>query len=260
MVHPSADIYGSDRVFAESVRALVAGGWSVDVVAGSDGPLRDAVEGAGARFTVGRVPVLRKAALSPSGLAGLAGELPGAARAAAAVLRSVRPDVVYVNTVTLPAWIGFARRRRARVVCHVHEAEHQLPAPVRTARSGTILVAEDEPGVRRLVEAFLRGAGHDVLVAPDGAEALALAAARGGRVDLLLTDVVMPGMNGRELHQALCQARPGLPVLYMSGYPALPATLQDIVDGERDAFIAKPFTRAQLLARVEEMLRAPARV
>ena len=123
-------------------------------------------------------------------------------------------------------------------------------------RAGTILVAEDEPGVRRLVEAFLRGAGHEVLVAPDGAQALALAAGHAGRLDLLLTDVVMPGMNGRELHQALCRGRPGLPVLYMSGYPALPSTLQDIVDGERDEFIAKPFTRAQLLARVEALLRA----
>jgi CheY-like chemotaxis protein len=118
-------------------------------------------------------------------------------------------------------------------------------------------VAEDEPGVRRLVEGFLRGAGHEVIVAADGAEALARATAHAGAVDLLLTDVVMPGMNGRELHEALCRTRPGLPVLYMSGYPALPSTLQDIVDGEREAFIAKPFTRARLLAQVEAVLRAP---
>jgi FixJ family two-component response regulator len=72
----------------------------------------------------------------------------------------------------------------------------------------------------------------------------------------LLTDVVMPGMNGRELHEALAARRPGLPVLYMSGYPALPSTLQDIVEGGRDAFIAKPFARAELLRRVEELLAA----
>lgn len=109
--------------------------------------------------------------------------------------------------------------------------------------------------MRRLVEGFLRAAGYEVVAAEDGREALGLAA-RAGQLDLLLTDVVMPGMNGRELHQALAPGRPGLPVLYMSGYPALPATLQDIVDGERDEFIAKPFTRAQLLKRVEELLAA----
>jgi two-component system cell cycle sensor histidine kinase/response regulator CckA len=123
-------------------------------------------------------------------------------------------------------------------------------------RTGTILVVEDESGVRRLVESFLRGAGHTVLVAPDASQALALAGGHAGRIDLLLTDVVMPGMNGRELHQALRAGRPALPVLYMSGYPALPSSLQDLVDGDRDAFIAKPFTRAQLLARVEAMLGA----
>jgi PAS domain S-box-containing protein len=133
------------------------------------------------------------------------------------------------------------------------------PAPAPAAegrRGGRVLLVEDEPGVRRLVEGYLRGAGYEVLAAADGHEALELAARAPGGLDLLLSDVVMPGMNGRELYLALAAHRAGLRVLYMSGYPALPSTLQDLVEGGRDAFIAKPFTRAQLLARLDEVLAA----
>jgi hypothetical protein len=141
LVHPSADLYGSDRVLVESVRALAGAGWSVTVLVGTDGPMRTAVEAAGARLLVGPVPVLRRAVLSPRGLPGFARELPPTARAGGELLRSLRPDVVYVNTVTLPAWVGLARRHRARVLCHVHEAEHALPAAVRTALAAPLLGA-----------------------------------------------------------------------------------------------------------------------
>ncbi|MBL0274673.1 MAG: response regulator [Anaeromyxobacter sp.] len=129
------------------------------------------------------------------------------------------------------------------------------PAP--PLRPLTILVAEDEPGVRRLVEGYLREAGHAVLAAPDGAAALALADAHAGAIDLLLSDVVMPGMNGRQLHEALHLRRPAVRVLFMSGYPALPGTQEEIVGSATGEVLAKPFTRAELLARLAEVAAAP---
>ena len=84
---------------------------------------------------------------------------------------------------------------------------------------------------------------------------LALATNEGVDIDLLLTDVVMPGMNGRQLHEALTARRPGLRVVFISGYPALPGTQEEIVAGGPDAVLAKPFTREELLARVALVAR-----
>ena len=132
------------------------------------------------------------------------------------------------------------------------------PRPSPAAAPATVLLAEDEPAVRRLVAAYLAEAGHRVLAAADGAEALAMAAAHPGPIDLLVSDVVMPGMNGRELHEALRAGRPGVRVVFMSGYPALPGTQEEIVAGGPEAVLAKPFTREELLARVALALAAPA--
>jgi two-component system, cell cycle sensor histidine kinase and response regulator CckA len=146
-------------------------------------------------------------------------------------------------------------------------AEGALPAlggaaPARgaapAARPLSVLLAEDEPAVRRLVAGYLAEAGHAVLVAEDGERALAQAAAHPGPIDLLVSDVVMPGMNGRQLHEALHAARPGLRVVFMSGYPALPGTQEEIVSGGPGAVLAKPFTREELLARVAQVVEAPA--
>jgi CheY-like chemotaxis protein len=124
------------------------------------------------------------------------------------------------------------------------------PAP---AAGETILLAEDEPAVRTLVGAILRRQGYRVLDAQGGADALALAAAHEGRIDLLLTDVVMPDTNGVQLAKRLVRDRPDLKVVYMSGYAE--HALADGVD--RDAivhFISKPFTSNVLCARVREVL------
>ena len=84
--------------------------------------------------------------------------------------------------------------------------------------SETILVVEDQDELRSLICEVLEDAGHTVLAAANGLEALARAESHGGAVDLLLTDVVMPGMNGRELAERLTALRPGLRVLFVSGY------------------------------------------
>ena len=115
--------------------------------------------------------------------------------------------------------------------------------------TGTVLVVEDEDAVRRLTKRILERQGYDVLEARDGRHALELAAAHEGAIDLLLTDMVMPEMNGRALAEELCAARPSLRVLYMSGY-----TDDDIVRrgmlGPGTGFLEKPFTPDSLARAV----------
>ena len=122
----------------------------------------------------------------------------------------------------------------------------------------TVLVAEDDHAVRKLVSAMLRGAGYHVLVAADGQEALKLADEFAGTIDLLVSDVVMPIMGGRELGEKLRQRRPQTVIMYMSGY-----TDDELVrHGVRDHaafFLAKPFAAAALTKMVRQALDAAKR-
>ena len=118
---------------------------------------------------------------------------------------------------------------------------------------GTILLAEDDDAVRAIARTTLERAGYVVLAANDGASALAIARAHEGPIDLLLTDVIMPVVNGRELAQAMTSLRPGIPVLFVSGYTdnvladyGLPSADQALLD--------KPFTPASLTAAVASLL------
>jgi two-component system cell cycle sensor histidine kinase/response regulator CckA len=124
-------------------------------------------------------------------------------------------------------------------------------------RRSTILVAEDEPAVRALVEKVLRDAGHTVLVAQDGTAALDLAARHKGRIDLLLTDIVMPGPSGIETARRMTADRPGIRVLYMSGW-ATETFRREGVDESEIALLPKPFSVAELIARVASALAEPA--
>jgi PAS domain S-box-containing protein len=128
--------------------------------------------------------------------------------------------------------------------------------PARSARgSETILLVEDEESLRKLADMFLRDRGYHVLTAADGVQALQVARQHPGPIHLLLTDVVMPGINGRVLAERLAPSQPGMKVLYMSGYT--------------DSFIAghgvleagshlqhKPFTEEALTRKVRELLDA----
>jgi signal transduction histidine kinase/CHASE1-domain containing sensor protein/CheY-like chemotaxis protein len=144
---------------------------------------------------------------------------------------------------------------------HVRFPAAAVPAeaPARTVAGasprgqGTVLVVEDEPGVLRLCAAVLGRLGYEVLAAGSPDEALDLAARRTGPIDLLLTDVVMPGMSGRALADALVEARPGLRCLFMSGYTP-ETTGRNGVEAERVPLLAKPFDAAELAARVREAL------
>lgn len=120
-----------------------------------------------------------------------------------------------------------------------------------TAR--TILLAEDEDAVRAVAAAALGRAGYRVIAARSGGEAIGIAASHGAPVDLLVTDVVMPGMMGPELATRLGRTQPGLRVLLTSGYTDDDRLLRELAS-ESLPFIAKPFTPDQLVARVRSLL------
>ena len=118
----------------------------------------------------------------------------------------------------------------------------------------TVLVVDDEPSVRTLAAAMLRRAGYAVVEAADGAEAERLAAGHVGRIDVLLTDIVMPGTRGPELADRLRAVRPELRVVYMSGFRDT-AMLADVERGEA-VFLGKPFVGSALLAAIRRTAAA----
>jgi two-component system cell cycle sensor histidine kinase/response regulator CckA len=129
------------------------------------------------------------------------------------------------------------------------------PSPAPRASNGheTVLVVEDEEELRALIERILRNAGYTVLVAETGTDALALFEASHGQIDLLLTDVVMPQMSGREIAERLAAAKPTLKVLYMSGYTDEIIDRHGVLeDGMR--LIGKPFTAADMSRKVRMVL------
>jgi PAS domain S-box-containing protein len=120
----------------------------------------------------------------------------------------------------------------------------------------TVLLAEDEDSVRMVATAALERHGYRVLAAPNGAAALAIVRAYAGTIDLLLTDVVMPGMNGRELADQVKRARADIRVVFVSGYTD-DATLLGDVRRNEITFLQKPFTALELVQRVRIVLDLP---
>lgn len=112
----------------------------------------------------------------------------------------------------------------------------------------TILVTEDEEGIRDLVQATLEECGYTVLLACDGREALECARRHPGPIDLLLTDRVMPRLGGKELAQRLRRQRPALKVLYITGYCSPDDT------EESETVVLKPFSLESLRNKVREVL------
>jgi len=123
-----------------------------------------------------------------------------------------------------------------------------------TTGSGTVLIAEDEKGVRELAREFLSLSGYTVLEARDGVEAMAIAKNHGGPIDLLITDVIMPRMGGRELAARVSTLRPNTKILFMSGYAEY-APNQNETE-EHTQWLTKPFTRVALTRMAGELLKS----
>jgi signal transduction histidine kinase len=135
-------------------------------------------------------------------------------------------------------------------------AASRASRPPSFATGATILLVEDEDAVRRMAAHVLRQHGYQVLAAADASEALEHWRTRRADIDLLLTDIVMPGMAGNVLAGQLQADVPPLPVVYMSGYTDEPE-VQAAISGGRAAFLAKPFTPAELLQAIEAEIARP---
>jgi PAS domain S-box-containing protein len=138
------------------------------------------------------------------------------------------------------------------VAAVIEQPAAQAAAPVEAARE-TILVVEDETNLRRLTRQFLENQGYTVVEAPDGAAAVQICVAHQGIIHLMLTDVIMPGMNGRELAQRVAEIRPNMKVLYMSGYTENAIGHNGTLDAGI-TLLQKPFTLHALKAKVREVL------
>jgi signal transduction histidine kinase/CheY-like chemotaxis protein len=136
-------------------------------------------------------------------------------------------------------------------------AETEPSARAARSGSGTILLVEDEAPVRRIVEEMLSRNGCRVLVAADGLAALEVSRAHDGPIDLVITDVVMPRMNADELVAQLEVERPGIPILFISGYVDDVISRYGVETWSR-RLLGKPFSEAELLDKVREILDAEA--
>ena len=129
------------------------------------------------------------------------------------------------------------------------------PKFIRASSGETVLLVEDQDDVRNLSLRILEREGYVVLSAASGQAALTLATSHDGRIHLLLTDVVMPGLSGREVAEQLAALRPGIRVLFMSGYTDNVIAQRGVLDPGM-AFLSKPFTPETLAAKVRDVLDA----
>ena len=141
VVHPGSELYGSDRMMCESVDAFIQAGFTVHVALPSNGPLVHEVMRRGAACRILTMPVLRKSALGARGFAALALTAVRSLPPTLALLRELRPDVVYVSTQILPSWLLSGRLSGAVTVCHVHEAERHPSKVVETGLVAPLLLA-----------------------------------------------------------------------------------------------------------------------
>ena len=147
-----------------------------------------------------------------------------------------------------PPSLHTSNRRREPTRSPARHAGRRTPVPVLT-----VLLADDEPGVRGPVRRILTAQGYEVLEAADGEEALRIAEEHDGTIDLLLTDVVMPAMDGAELARRLRERRPALRVLFMTGFSREAVATQGVLLPD-SGLLQKPFTVEQLVRRVREAL------
>jgi CheY-like chemotaxis protein len=142
----------------------------------------------------------------------------------------------------------------------VDQIEEEMPPAISSEAprgAGTILLAEDEQEVREVAKQFLESGGYTVLEARDGLEAVRIAEQHDGIIHLLVTDMVMPGMTGRELASCIQERRRGLHVIFMSGYSEY-AAVEAAHSEPGLRLLSKPFSRAVILRAVKEMMSGSA--
>jgi DNA-binding NtrC family response regulator len=183
----------------------------------------------------------------PGGLDGraLAESFKSACPSGRIILTSGDSDVDSAATVGGGGPLMFLSRRN--LADRLTEAVKDMGVP---NPGGVVLLADDEPVVRHFVEVLLTRAGYTVITAADGQEALDLSRACTGRIDLLLSDIVMPRMNGADLAENISRERPATRILLMSGncYGVLPEHLRV------NNFLLKPFASKDLMEKVHEVL------
>jgi len=171
----------------------------------------------------------------------------------ASVYGIVRQSGGYIAVTSTPGAGTTFRIHLPRVDAPVETARAPRVVSVPAPGTETVLVAEDEQMVRVLIRKVLEQAGYTVLLAGGGAEALQLAERHAGPIQMLVTDVVMPGMSGRELARRLLELRPNTKVLYLSGYADDAVERHGVLD-PGTAFMQKPFSPGALASRVREVL------
>ncbi|MEN6534381.1 MAG: response regulator [Bryobacteraceae bacterium] len=157
-----------------------------------------------------------------------------------------QPGLGTTMKVYLPRYEGSAEKSQAR------SAKVELPKG-----SETVLLVEDEDGVRALAGAVLRSCGYNVLEATSGDEGLQVSERYGGAIHVMITDLVMPGLTGSELASRITAIRPRMKVLLMSGYSGVQGTPNPSVPAG-SAFLQKPFSRNALASKLRELLDGPA--
>ena len=124
---------------------------------------------------------------------------------------------------------------------------------MRLSGTETVLAVDDDPSMLGILEEVLKPLGYKVLSAASGEEALAMAAKHQEKIDLLLTDVMLPGIKGQELAKQLLHRCPGVNILFMSGY-LCPSMAHSDSDQRFEAFIQKPFSPNALLRKIRKLL------
>lgn len=225
IANPSADVYGSDLQMLQTVSAMCTRGWRVIVVMPDDGPLVPMLTERGAEVEFLSFPVLRRSNASAAGILALAANIARALPRMRRLLEAVAPDVVYVNTVTIPWWLAVARSVRIGVVCHVHEAEAQDRRSVRVALNAPLLAANsliaispavvdattrDLPALRRRTRLIYNGVPQPDLDLPVVEAASPFRLAVIGRLsprkapDVALEAVGELRRAGRDVHLEVC--------------------------------------------------------
>jgi CheY-like chemotaxis protein len=171
----------------------------------------------------------------------------------ATVYGIVKQNEGFINVYSEP---GKGSTFRIYLPRHVGEAIEHPPAgtpPLPRGRGETVLLVEDEPLILNLNQAMLEQLGYRVLTASTPGEAIRLGKAHPDRIELLITDVVMPEMNGQDLAELLTELRPGLKCLFSSGYTANVIAHRGVLD-EGVTFLQKPFSLKELASKVREAL------